>query len=197
MLLGAASTQFFQDVWLKLWPLTMFSILHKGGSQLGELTFNTGSFKASNTMFSILHKDDNTQSSNETSFSSYTWFLCFSCYAWSGKAESRVSLFAGQLHMNECNRWHFAHVGAPWKYSKFSRQIALKLIRYDLMDSLQMRCKGIVGHGLGIAHSCVFHVTHDSCGKMTGIADQGIYSAFTSHVVIENRWCEVGRLSHE
>ena len=24
--------------------------------------------------------------------------------------------------MNECNRWHFAHVGAPWKYSKCSRQ---------------------------------------------------------------------------
>ena len=45
--------------------------------------------------------------------------------------------------MNECNRWHFAHVGAPWKYSKLSRQIASKLIRYDLMDSLQMRCKGL------------------------------------------------------
>ena len=53
--------------------------------------------------------------------------------------------------MNECNRWHFAHVGAPWKYSKLSRQIASKLIRYDLMDSSQMRCKGIVGHDLGIA----------------------------------------------
>ena len=45
--------------------------------------------------------------------------------------------------------------------------------------------------------SCAFHVTHDSCGNMIGIADQGIYNAFTSHVVIENRWCEVGRLSHK
>ena len=45
--------------------------------------------------------------------------------------------------------------------------------------------------------SCAFHVTHDSCGNMIGIADQGIYNAFTNHVVIESRWCEVGRLSHE
>ena len=49
-----------------------------------------------------------------------------------------------------------------------------------------------------VAHdSCAFHVTHNSCGNMIGIADQGIYNAFTSHVVIENRWCEVGRLSHK
>ena len=103
------------------------------------------------TVKSYFELELKTNNSSRSPFSCCAWFLCFSCYAWflwehdwncwsrnlqclhwscchreplvwRGKAESQVSLFAGQLHMNECNRWHFAHVGAPWKYSKCSRQ---------------------------------------------------------------------------
>ena len=84
---------------------------------------------------------------------------------WSGKAESQVSLFAGQLHMNECNRWHFAHVGAPWKYSKCSRQswydmtwwtlhkcVAKELLVMAWALPPQTRFKGeSVGHSLNVS----------------------------------------------